>query len=179
MNNENLLNIIWHIREKIDNNKLVVFVGSGVSKNTKGMSSWYDIIDKMACSIDYSRCEFCSHKKEGCYNTCNFKKEYSTDEFLKIPQYVYNKNPEMYNRILRECIVNSSDSPFSSAIFELNPSHIITTNYDRLLEESDHIFRRQYDVIINDKDLLCSNKSKYIVKMHGDLNQPESMNMSP
>ena len=175
MNNENLLNIIWHIREKIDNNMLVVFVGSGVSKNTKGMSSWYDIIDKMACSIDYSRCEFCSHKKEGCYNTCNFKKEYSTDEFLKIPQYVYNKNPEMYNRILRECIVNSSDSPFSSAIFELNPSHIITTNYDRLLEESDHIFRRQYDVIINDKDLLCSNKSKYIVKMHGDLNQPESI----
>lgn len=61
------------------------------------------------------------------------------------------------------------DAPLSSAIFDINPGHIITTNYDQLLESSRNVFREQYQVIVNDKDLLNADKSKYIIKMHGDL----------
>ena len=47
MDNENLLENIFILREKADNNKLVIFVGSGVSLNTPGMSLWYGIIDEI------------------------------------------------------------------------------------------------------------------------------------
>ena len=54
-------------------------------------------------------------------------------------------------------------------IFDINPTHIITTNYDTLLESSKSELREQYQVIVRDKDLLDSTKNKYIIKMHGDL----------
>ncbi len=34
---------------------------------------------------------------------------------------------------------------------------------------SKNVFREQYQVIVSDKDLLNADKSKYIIKMHGDL----------
>lgn len=175
MNNEDLLENIELIREKANNKKLVVFVGSGVSRNTKGMSSWYGIIDKMASSINYSRCTYCTYKHKKCKESCKFKREYSTDEFLKIPQYLFNKNKKKYWEILNECIAKSVDAPLSSTIFEINPAHIITTNYDDLLESSSHVYRKQYDVIIEDKDLLSADKCKYIIKMHGDLKCPQTV----
>lgn len=175
MNNDKLLEVINQIREKAYNNKLVIFVGSGVSKNTKGMSSWYDIIDRMAKSIDYSRCDYCDHKTNDCTKTCTFARDYSTDEFLRIPQYAFNKNKNKYNDILKECIAEPVDSPFASAIFELYPAHIITTNYDGLLEASKHEYRKRYELVIQDKDLLCSDKCKYIIKMHGDLNHLDTI----
>ena len=42
MNQRELLDIINIIRDKVDNGKLVVFVGTGVSRNVEGMPSWYD-----------------------------------------------------------------------------------------------------------------------------------------
>ena len=56
---------------------------------------------------------------------------------LKIPQYVFNKNQELYDRVLAESIsAVTADAPLSSAILDINPAHIITTNYDQLLESS-------------------------------------------
>lgn len=175
MDQEQLLENIGLIREKAHNNKLVIFVGSGVSRNTKGMSSWYEIIDKMAIAVKYSRCSYCSHKKKNCKNKCDFIKDYSPDEYLKIPQYLFNKNKRKYWEILNESIVEPVNAPLCSAIFEINPVHIITTNYDKLLEASSHVYRNQYDVIIEEKDLLNADKCKYIVKMHGDLDYPQTV----
>lgn len=89
---------------------------------------------------------------------------------------MFNRNQELYNRVLAESIpAVTADAPLSSAIFDINPVHIITTNYDQLLETSKNIFCEQYQVIIHDKDLLNADKSKYIIKMHGDLSEPASI----
>lgn len=69
----------------------------------------------------------------------------------------------------------TADAPLSSAIFDINPAHIITTNYDQLLESSKNIFCEQYQVIVYDKDLLNADKGKYIIKMHGDLSDASSI----
>lgn len=176
MGYEEMLKYITFFREKAEQGKLVIFVGAGVSCNVTGMPSWNDLIQNMAKAIDYSRCDTCRHKKEGCATTCLLKDDFSTDEFLKIPQHVFNKNKELYNRILTESIPDVMvDTPLSSAIFDINPTHIITTNYDRLLELSRNIFCEQYEVIIHDKDLLNAEKGKYIIKMHGDLLEPASI----
>lgn len=170
MDSQKLLESINLIREKAENNKLIVFVGAGVSRNVEGMPSWYALVKAMADAIHYSKCDDCKHREDGCEKNCRLREEYSNDEFLKIPQYVYNKNPDLYNHILAEQIKEvSEDAPLSKAIFDINPTHIITTNYDTLLESSKSELREQYQVIVRDKDLLESTKNKYIIKMHGDL----------
>lgn len=176
MSNEELLRYISLFREKAEQGKLVIFVGAGVSCNVDGMPSWNTLIQNMAKAINYSRCNSCRHKAEKCESTCLLKDDFSTDEFLKIPQYVFNKNKELYSRVLIESIPAATiDAPLSSAIFDISPAHIITTNYDQLLEKSKHIFCEQYQVIVHDKDLLNADKGKYIIKMHGDLSVPTSI----
>lgn len=177
MGTQDLFEYINFFRDKAEQNKLVVFVGAGVSCNVKGMPDWKTLIGNMAKAIDYSRCTSCVHKDDFCEETCRFKNDYSTDELLKIPQYVFNKDKALYNKIVEENISRHDicDAPLSSAIFDINPVHIITTNYDNLLESSKNIFRGQYQVVVTDKDLLNSEKNKYIIKMHGDLNLPESI----
>lgn len=170
MNNQELREYIGLFREKAEQGKLVVFVGAGVSCNVEGMPDWNGLIQNMSKAIGYSKCTSCKHKNEGCEKNCLFKDDYSADEFLKIPQYVFNTDESLYNKVLAESVpMMTVDAPLSSAIFDINPGHIITTNYDQLLESSRNVFREQYQVIVNDKDLLNADKSKYIIKMHGDL----------
>lgn len=176
MGNDELLNYISMFREKAEQGKLVIFVGAGVSCNVDGMPSWNALIQNMAKAIDYSRCDTCRHRLESCENTCLLKDDFSTDELLKVPQHVFNKDQELYYRILNESIpAVTADAPLSSAIFDINPAHIITTNYDQLLESSKNIFCEQYPVIVYDKDLLNADKGKYIIKMHGDLSDASSI----
>ena len=176
MSNNELLNYISMFREKAEQGKLVIFVGAGVSCNVDGMPSWNTLIQNMAKAINYSRCSSCRHKAEKCESTCFLKDDFSTDEFLKIPQYVFNKNQELYDRVLAESIsAVTADAPLSSAILDINPAHIITTNYDQLLESSKNIFCEQYQVIVHDKDLLNADKGKYIIKRHGDISEPSSI----
>lgn len=176
MGSEDLLDSITLFRHKAENGKLIIFVGAGVSRNVKGMPSWYRLIQEMAKAINYSKCAACRYKKNGCTDTCLLIEDYSADEFLKIPQYVHNRSSVLYNRVLAENISEIAvDAPLSSAIFDINPVHIITTNYDTLLESSKNVFCEQYQVIVHDRDLLNAEKSKYIIKMHGDISQPKTI----
>lgn len=177
------------LREKVELNKLVVFVGAGVSRNVPGLPSWHDLIVEMAKTIDYSKCSLCWHKddckkrcsscsnRDDCIQKCLVSDDFSSDEYLKIPQYVYNHDETIYWGVVKKSIADESvpDAPLSKAIFEINPSHIITINYDRLLEASESEYKSQYDVVITDKDLLNASKSKYIIKMHGDVQHPETI----
>ena len=189
MSNREILKEIYILREKAERNKLAVFVGAGVSRNVPGMPSWYELVVAMAKEIGYSKCDVCRHKKDcqkrcekcsqrdECGSKCFAAADYSADEYLKIPQYVFNQKQQTYMEVVKKNITDKSisDAPLSKAVFEIHPAHIITTNYDRLLEASDSEFRRQYDVVISDGDLLDSDKSKYIIKMHGDVTRPDTI----
>ena len=100
MGNDELLNYISMFREKAEQGKLVIFVGAGVSCNVDGMPSWNALIQNMAKAIDYSRCDTCRHRLESCENTCLLKDDFSTDELLKVPQHVFNKDFPKYERDL-------------------------------------------------------------------------------
>lgn len=189
MKKSNILDTIYFLREKAEQNKLVIFVGAGVSRNVPDMLSWSELVTEMAKSIGYTKCDICIHRKEckekcekcaekeNCVNKCLTAHDFSPDDYLKIPQYVFNENSKNYNEVLRRCVSDKSipDAPLSDAIFEINPAHIITTNYDKLLEASANEFRRQYEVVVVDRDLLEASKSKYIIKMHGDILQPDTI----
>lgn len=168
MNNEELYNYIDLFRDKALNNKLIIFVGAGVSKNVEGMPSWSELVMEMAKEIGYSKCRDCKRKRK-CDKECPLINQLSTDDFLKIPQYLYNKSLKKYNEILKNNIkCPKVDAPLSNIIFKINPAHIITTNYDHLLEDSSGNLN-QYQVILRDANLLNTDMSKYIIKMHGDI----------
>ncbi len=177
MDNIELLEHIRNFREKTNTDKLIVFVGAGVSCNVANMPSWNALIQEMAKSIKYSRCTSCRKKEKGCEKTCKFTDSFSTDEYLKIPQYVYNRSKKLYNQVLSDNIQHDPtiDAPLSNAIIDLAPAHIITTNYDKLIENCKNIQKDNYEVIIYDKDLLNAIKNRYIIKMHGDIDNPETI----
>lgn len=177
MDNREFLKHIRLFRKKANTDKLIIFVGAGVSRNVAGMPDWNTLIQQMASAINYSRCDNCKKKSKGCQDTCKFKDTFSTDEYLKVPQYAYNRNRKLYRKVLRDNIQHDLeiDAPLSNAILDLAPAHIITTNYDKLIETCKSIHRDNYEVIIHDKDLLSAAKNKYIIKMHGDIDDLDTI----
>lgn len=173
MEQRELLDIINIIRDKSENGKLVIFVGAGVSRNVKGMPSWEDLVREMATEVGYSKCDTCKKKTRDCESKCLLKDVYTTDEFLKIPQHLFNADEEKYYEIIKKNFsISYKGAPLSQVIFDLNPTHIITTNYDHLLEQSTNPIRNNYEIIIEDKDICNPKKNNnYIIKLHGDIDK--------
>lgn len=143
---------IKKIKEASENNKLVVFVGAGVSANS-GIPTWGELITEMAKDLG------------------EFDVKNSSDTYLKIPQFYYNERGEKeYFEKLNEVFFSRKykTNPLHNEIFKLNPTHIITTNYDTLLEEAAIEGGYFYHVVRHDLDLPYDNLNKTIIKMHGD-----------
>lgn len=170
----NFIEKIKDIRTAKENNKLVIFVGAGVSKNSK-IPTWEELIEVFAKKLNYDKCKDCKFKdKLLCSDECKEKYNFAQDEFLKIPQYFYNQDAsnkhEEYKKIIKDSLdVDVESNLINDIIFRLLPSNIITTNYDRLLENTPNHNVRLYEAICKDEDLLNKNSNRYIIKMHGDI----------
>lgn len=157
----NLDDKIKYIKKARDEDKLIIFVGAGISKNSN-LPDWEQLIKVFVDKLNYPISE---------------GNKLSSDEYLKIPQYYYNiYGNEEYKKVIKEELdVERQPNDIHELIFKLNPKHIITTNYDRLLEYTVVEQRMLFDVITKDKDLLDSKKSKYIIKMHGDIKELDNI----
>lgn len=165
--NNNLL----QIKKALQNEKLVIFVGAGISKNS-GVPTWGKLIREYAKKLNYTQCLSCHFKTNHCEQTCHHQYYFSTDEYIKIPQYFYSQdtsvNHQEYYHILKSTFhQNYHPNILNDLIVSLQPEHIITTNYDHLL---DHY---QYEVITSDRDLLKAKSNHYLIKMHGDIDDVE------
>lgn len=145
---------IRRIKEASLSDKLVVFVGAGVSMNS-GIPNWFTLIEEL--------------KKELPTNVTS-----RTTDYLKIAQIYKNYRGEKeYIEKVRSVLRcdHSTFNPIHEAILALNPSHIVTTNYDDLLEQAVLAKNKQYDLIKEDKDIPYSLYNKYLIKMHGDIKE--------
>jgi NAD-dependent SIR2 family protein deacetylase len=144
---------IRKLNEAVDNNKLVIFVGAGISANSE-LPDWKELIEvyREALGMDKS-------------------KPISSDEYLKIPQYYYNMRgfKDYYDIINRVFNKNYEPNKIHELIFRLSPQHIVTTNYDNLIEQEMERQGLLYDVVCEDKDLPYTPNGKLLIKMHGDL----------
>ena len=136
------------IKDAVNQNKLTIFIGSGVSKNSN-LPDWGELIEKL-------------------------KKELNTNEndYLKVAQLYYLAVGEAtYLQNVKSYFnVKSEPNNIHKYIFDLKPKYIITTNWDTLLEQYDIRNGKQYKIVSSDKDLVSSNIDKMIIKMHGDFN---------
>ena len=144
-----------HLKNIIDannDNRLAIFVGAGVSKNseTKGLKlpTWTDLISDLKKDLELT----------------------DESDYLKIAQLYYLEFKEhLYLKKLKDFFPdNIRPSSIHKQIFELNPQVIITTNWDTILEKAIEDNAYIYDVIRCDEDLVKSTLQKKLIKMHGD-----------
>lgn len=160
-------------------NRLVIFVGSGVSKNSN-IPDWNGLIKAIAQTIDYrEKCKKCKSKNEECpQGDCTKIYDFSREEYLRIPEYYFQSvddKDKYYQTIIDAIKCDAKSNEIDEIIFEILPQHIITTNYDTLLEDSRSINTSMYKVIYKDEDLLSNTNDRYLIKMHGDINAPETL----
>lgn len=171
---------IKEIQKAQEDDRLVIFVGAGVSKNS-GVPAWWDLIKKFADELGYSRCDTCRKRTADCPKTdCKDQFEYTQEEFLRIPEYYYQqdtseKHANYFGLIQSTLHSDNGSNPIDDEIFSVFPRHIITTNYDPLLEKSKAANSILYSVVTRDSDLLAEASDRYIIKMHGDLEKPDTI----
>lgn len=159
------------LKELIKKNKVVIFIGAGVSRNSK-VPTWGQLVRYFAKELPYLCCQTKSCKHAHCHEDGSCPYRFCTDEYIKIPQYYYDSyGKKAYQKIISN-VFNQAYQPniLDDLIVSLKPCHLITTNYDHLLDGYD------YQVIKNDSDLLTATHSEhYLIKMHGDLSDLDSL----
>ena len=142
---------LLHIKEASKQGRLVVFAGAGVSNNS-GVPVWSALIDamKQECNLAYEKDDL---KIAQLYKDARGEKEYM-DKVKEVLRY----NKVIPNDIHKD-------------ILSLNPCHIITTNYDNLLEQEIQNEFKQYAIIRQDRDLPNMLYSNSVIKMHGDFDK--------
>ncbi len=163
--------MIIEIKDAIIMNKLVVFVGAGVSKNSS-FPTWQELVSEMNNIINY--------------RDLGIEKTFSNEDLLKIPQFLKLQDKSKY----REIIINNFDkkaeeiNPIIDIALEFQPHHIITTNFDCLIENAIESKRnnylckgsvKKYTTICCDGDLVNADTTNMLIKMHGDVNNIENI----
>lgn len=150
-NSRENLNKILAIKNAIDEDRLVIFAGSGISVES-GLPLWADLVKGMKESLS-----FVPEK---------------LDDALKVAQILYNEKGEKeYYDIVNNLIYkNSINKPnlLHEIIFSLNPQHIVTTNYDTFLEEVIANKGLDYSLVAKDEDLPYGKFKNLLIKYHGD-----------
>lgn len=145
---------ILKLQKDRDNNRLVIFVGAGVSANS-GCPSWSGLIDKFADELGIAS----EDRKE------------SIEYYLKIPQLYYiERGQKEYFDFIKQNMDSSNIQPneIDRQIFKLEPHTVITTNFDDLLEKTVRSEGLFYAAVRQDTDLPYAQTEKMIIKMHGD-----------
>lgn len=136
------------LRKAIENNKLAIFVGSAVSYDSK-LPSWGNLINLMKKALENPR----------------------TDDYLKIAEHFYLQygRNTYYSKINEFFPSGSQPNHLHELILQLKPQHIVTTNWDNLLEKAIENRGELYFKVASDHELASSPSSQLLIKMHGDL----------
>lgn len=145
---------IKNIRNAIDTNKMVVFAGAGISVDA-GIPNWGTLIDEMKSEIAIPPNEA---------------------DYLRIAQMYYNERQQKEYIDKIRAVLNHKKVKYNEIhewVFKLNPEHILTTNYDDLLEQVIKKESLPFSVVSKDKEFPYALNTNLLVKVHGDLNDTE------
>ena len=152
--NYNLLNQYTEskriIRQAMDDNQLVLFVGAGASI-ASGMPSWGKAIQIIANRLSIGN---------------------DALDYLRIPQNYFNaRGKKEYTQLMRDIFRHGDylqKHEIHDKIIEFDTTTIITTNYDHLIEQAAEDNSQILSVVSKDADLSYRQGGKELIKMHGD-----------
>ncbi|WP_136607483.1 SIR2 family protein [Paenibacillus dokdonensis] len=151
-----------HIIDALKKNKLILFIGSGFSKPL-GFPDWNGLITKILSEIS---------REETKYQVLIDGLASNMFSSLEVLDKIKDKKKDIYSVLDKEI-----DRPLNNMNLELHKkvgrvsSKIITTNYDRLLEEA-----TKYKKIVFDNTYHIANISEidnFILKLHGCIESPD------
>ncbi|RXA74216.1 nicotinate-nucleotide adenylyltransferase, partial [Enterococcus hirae] len=141
-----------HIIEAMINDSLIIFVGAGVSANS-GLPTWNQLISEFRTELSLNENE---------------------EDNLKVAQFYYDTwGKQKYFQKITDVFkehTNAAPNEIHEHILKIQPRHVITTNYDTLLEEELNKGITKYSIIKSDYDIPYTQGNRYLIKMHGDLN---------
>lgn len=120
--------------------------------NNSGVPTWVKLISAM---------------KDGC------GANNETDD-LKIAQlYKDARGDKEYMDKVKEILKYNKVTPnaIHKSILDLKPCHIITTNYDNLIEQEIEKESKQFDIVKGDDDMPNMSYPNSLIKMHGDFDR--------
>ena len=141
---------IKRIQDASRNGRLVLFVGAGVSKNS-GVPMWGELIEKMKSELP----ESVRNEKDDLKLAQLYKDSRGEKEYLEMVMDTLCHNKVIPNSIHKELLA-------------LAPAHIITTNYDDLIEQEIRNEYKQFAIVRSDKDMPNMTYPNALIKMHGD-----------
>ena len=149
---------IEDLKQALAKEKLVIFVGAGVSRNSN-LPTWGQMVQVFAERIGYPSIE-----------------RLAMEEYIRIPQYFFcmdeSEGHRDYYEIIRQLVPrDAKPNILDELIVSLRPRHLVTTNYDKLLDQ----IADGYEIIREGKQLLRGTANQYLIKMHGDIDQVEKL----
>jgi hypothetical protein len=157
------------LKKKIQQNKLVIFVGSGISINA-GLPSWNALVEKILDGLG-------SKVEKGAKFKLALKDDLFTpiEILAKISDLKESSVEIFYEELKRFDGLNTTS--LHKKIGEVSDK-IITTNYDELLEKA--LVNHEKVVYTNSyKVAKLSEFEKYVFKIHGDINEPDKCILFP
>lgn len=144
-------------------NRLILFVGSGISQNLN-LPSWSDLIAQLAGELGYD------------------KDIYATfGDYLALAEYYCLEKGidtlcDRLNNEWHSSSINIFNSKIHSFLAHGNFPIIYTTNYDNWIENAFRAYNIDFDIIRNISDLsLLRPGVRKIIKFHGDFSDPKSI----
>ena len=151
---ENYSLSVSQIKKSIKENSLILFVGAGISANSN-LPTWKELIQSFKKELDLP--------------------DGDSDDYLRVAQYYYDTfGKNQYTKKIEEIFFSkgtSKPNELHTLIEKIAPKHIITTNYDSLLEDQFENGLLKYNVVAEDKDIPYTSSERYLIKMHGDFSK--------
>lgn len=148
----------------IQNQEVVLFVGSGVSTSAE-LPDWPTLIRPWAAAV-------------GARWPQNVA-DLTANHLLAVAQFYENqRGRNALIRTLREALDTTAlpPSPLHQYLPALPISTIFTTNYDDLLERTWQAAKRKLNVIVSEAELAFWREDQVqLIKLLGDLNRPQSL----
>ena len=151
---ENYSLSVSQIKKSINENSLILFVGAGISANSN-LPTWGELIQSFRKELDLL--------------------DGNSDDYLRVAQYYYDTfGKNQYTKKIEEVFFSkgtSKPNELHTLIEKIAPKHIITTNYDSLLEDQFENGLLKYNIVAEDKDIPYTSSERYLIKMHGEFSK--------
>ena len=136
------------IKDALDEGRLAIFIGSGVSRSENPeYPLWADICSDLVeelCGLNES---------DPLKIAQRYELEFTREKLLHELRGYFNKNGKtgLFEKILK-----------------LHPHCVVTTNWDNLLNQAVENTASYWNVIANDAELVGLHNEQKVIKMHGD-----------
>ncbi len=151
------MDIPQELAEQFAHGDGAIFVGEGLSTDA-GLPSWSDLVSELAAELD------------SCLSNANYR---DVAHYYEIEYGRLRLVQKLRDRL------NTLDvppTPVHEALVRLPVNRIFTTNCDDLLEQALRSTRRKFDIVVSGVETSFQSSDRLqLVKLHGDLKQPDSI----